>query len=186
MNETTDKMPDDVQAFLAAATSEEAAEAPEHALLKVWLMVLGNVEEALETRLSMAAVNNIVRTWPQIKVQEAMQYHRCYHEQLLKMRSILEAIVATDEECLDRIGEDDVQENRDLYLELLTEWQRQLVRWEVQWDPNDDDAHVVLAASLTVAEFFFGSQGLVHHLDLRGFVLSDAEAEAIWANAQEV
>ena len=178
-------MPDDVQAFMEAAASDNGS-VPEFALLKVWLEVLGNIEQALETRLSMSAIHGIVRAWPELRVQEAMTYHYNYHSNLLVMRRILEAIIAQDDECLSREGADDIEESRDLYLQLLTEWQRQMVRWEKTWDPGDEDAHIWMAAYLSVGEFFFGEQGLVRHLDLRGFKLTDDEAAAIWLEAQEV
>lgn len=183
-NESTETMPDDVQGFLAAAQSSDTT--PEYSLLKVWQEVLSNIEEAMETRLSMAAVNNITRAWPQIKVQEASTYHWAYHSNLLVMRRILEAVIGSDEDAIDREGKEDIELNRKHYITLLTEWQRQVVRWELDWNSEDKEAHIWMAAFLTVGEFFFGDSGLVRHLDLRGFELSDDEAAAIWAEAKEV
>ena len=183
-NESIETMPEDVQEFLDAANA--APDTVEHSLLKVWTEVLSNIEAAMDTKLSMVSVNSITRAWPQIKVQEANAYHWAYHSNLLVMRRILEEVVASDEDALGRTGSDDIEKNRKHYLELLTEWQRQIVRWEQDWDPTDEEAHVWLAAYLTVGEFFFGDQGLIRHLDLRGFKLSDDEAKAIWAEAQEV
>lgn len=182
--ETIETMPDDVQEFLTAANNADAT--PEYSLLKVWREVLSNIEQAMETRLSMAAVNNIVRAWPQIKVQEAGAYHWSYHSSLLMMRNILDEVIDSDEDAIDREGDEDIELNRKHYFTLLTEWQRQLVRWERNWDANAKDAHIWMAVFLTVGEFFFGDQGLVRHLDLRGFELSDEDAAGIWNEAQEV
>ncbi len=147
-----------------------------HTLLEIWREVLSNVEGSKAEKVTPIIANRIVGSWPKLSIQDTPAYHVLYHDFLLAARDILEAEIKSDPEALNNT-EDDAVENRQHYLNLLLEWQVEIMRWEAEWDAAADDAHISLAAIADAAAFITGQNGLLNHLSSINFEFTDADQQ---------
>lgn len=154
-------------------------DAPKRTLLEVWREVLSNIEDSRDTRVGPAAANRIIGSWPKMTYGDIPHYHARYHDLLLEMRDILHAEIDAHPDALENI-DDDAEDNRDRYINLLFEWQKKVIDWELAWDPADPNAAAELAAIADATAFYLGGMGLVDHLTQIKFVFDeDAQAEMV-------
>ena len=60
---------------------------------------------------------------------------------------------------------------------MLTDWQLQFMRWELEWETTDPKAAVQLGAMSEVHKMFFGQMGLVPYLASINFDEQYTEAD---------
>jgi hypothetical protein len=170
------ELPADLQAEVDSALGT----APEltHTILEVWASVLSNIEANEGEHISPRYANSIVSNWPRLTFQEVSGYTRQYFTYLKALREILTAEIDKDPEALKRV-ENDAEENREHYLELIGAWQERIEQWEQDWDSDDHGSHVTLAALADATSFFVGAQGLVEHLSQINFQFTDEDREAL-------
>ena len=126
----------------------------------------------------MQVANHVVSNHAQIKIQEVPKYMKLYHGYLKDMRDILTAEIDSDKKCFKHI-EEDAEENKAHYLNLLINWQRQIREWEQEWKAASPTAHLTLAAVTDVHGFVLGSNGLVAHLDEINFDYNEDDAKLV-------
>jgi hypothetical protein len=165
---------------LQAEVNRELNQAPEltHTILEIWASVLSNIEANEGEHISPRYANSIVSNWPRLNFQEVSGYTRQYFTFLKALREILTAEIDKDPEALKRV-ENDAEENRVHYLELIGAWQEQIEEWEQNWNSDSADSHVTLAALADATSFFVGAQGLVEHLSQINFQFTDEDREAL-------
>ena len=165
---------------LQAEVNRELNQAPEltHTILEIWASVLSNIESNEGEHISPRYANSIVSNWPRLNFQDVSGYTRKYFSFLKALREILTAEIDKDPEALKNV-ENDAEENRGHYLELIGGWQEQIERWEQEWDSDHPEAHIGLAALADATSFFVGSQGLVEHLSQINFQFTDEDREAL-------
>ena len=177
--EANDDLPElspEMQAELDTALG--TAPALTHTVLEIWTQVLSNIEGNEEEHISPRYANSIVSNWPRLAFQDIREYTQQYFAYLKGLRDILTAEVEKDSGAFERV-ENDAEENRAHYLELIAGWQEQIERWELEWDCTAPDSHVSLAALADATSFFVGAQGLVEHLSQIGFQFTDEDREAL-------
>jgi hypothetical protein len=154
--------------------------APEltHTVLEVWASVLSNIESNEGEHISPRYANSIVSNWPKLTFQEVKAYTLQYFAYLKALRELLSEVIAQNPSALENV-ENDAEDNREHYLELIGGWQELIERWELAWESTDPDSHVTLAALADATSFFVGSQGLVEHLSQIGFQFTDEDREAL-------
>lgn len=153
-------------------------------LLEVWQFLLGGIEEAAAQRPRMQNALAIVRKWPSLRYQDVKQYHQLFHDWMKVYRSVLTQIIEETPEALDHI-EDDAEFNRDRYLKILYDWQEIALLSDLNWDSDDVDSHIQLAAAVDASAFFLSDTGIVNHLDRINFEVTDEEAEALTEKLQK-
>lgn len=170
------ELPEELQKEVDAALGQ----APEltHTILEVWASVLSNIEANEGEHISPRYANSIVSNWPRLSFQEVRNYTHQYFTFLKALREILTAEIDKDPEALKRV-ENDAEENREHYLELIGAWQEQIEEWEQNWDSEALDSHITLAALADATSFFVGAQGLVEHLSQINFNFTDEDREAL-------
>lgn len=170
------ELPEDLQ----KEVDRELGKAPEltHTVLEVWASVLSNIEANEGEHISPRYANSIVSNWPRLTFQEVKAYTLQYFAYLKALREILTAEIDKEPAALERV-ENDAEENREHYLELIGAWQEQIEKWEQNWDSTEPDSHVTLAALADATSFFVGAQGLVEHLSQIGFQFTDEDREAL-------
>lgn len=159
-------------------TALGTAPALTHTVLEIWTNVLSNIEGNEDEHISPRYAHSIVSNWPKLSYQDIAGYTRQYFMFLKGLRNILTEEVDKDPEAFGRI-ENDVEENRAHYLELIAGWQVQIERWELEWDCTAPKSHIGVAALADATSFFVGAQGLVEHLSQIGFQFSDEDREAL-------
>jgi hypothetical protein len=152
-----------------------------HTILQVWREIL---KEALPERRDMKMgprwANRLVQSYPELRYDQLIQYATTYYDQIVELLNILDFEIATDDECLNpQTAEEDVEANSAHYLNILIEWQRALLSWELAWDCTLPDAAVKLAAMSETHRMMFGDTGVTSLLDQIGFSLTDDDQAAI-------
>jgi hypothetical protein len=170
------ELPADLQAEVNAALGQ----APElsHTILEIWQSILSNIEANEEEHISPRYANSIVSNWPRLQFQDVKAYTLVYFSYLKALRLILTEEIAKDPAALERV-ENDAEENREHYLELIGAWQEQIESWEQNWDSDASNSHILLAALADATSFFVGAQGLVEHLSQINFQFTDEDREAL-------
>jgi hypothetical protein len=170
------ELPEELQKEVDAALGQ----APEltHTILEVWASVLSNIEANEGEHISPRYANSIVSNWPKLSYQDVSAYTRQYFTFLKALREILTAEIDKDPEALKNV-ENDAEDNRGHYLELIGAWQEQIEKWEQAWDCDDAGSHIQLAALADATSFFVGAQGLVEHLSQINFEFTDEDREAL-------
>jgi hypothetical protein len=170
------ELPEDLQ----KEVDRELGQTPEltHTILEIWASVLSNIEANEGEHISPRYANSIVSNWPRLTFQEVSAYTRQYFTYLKALREILTAEIDKDPEALKNV-ENDAEDNRGHYLELIGAWQSQIEQWEQDWDSDDHGSHVTLAALADATSFFVGQQGLVEHLSQINFQFTDEDREAL-------
>jgi hypothetical protein len=101
-----------------------------------------------------------------------------YFGKIMELAAILDFEISTDDECLNLLTpEEDSEGNTHHYLNVLTEWQKAFLQWELDWDVMHPLAAVQLAAIAEVHKMFFEQTGLVALLDQIKFEFTDANRE---------
>lgn len=149
-----------------------------HTILEVWASVLSNIEANEGEHISPRYANSIVSNWPRLSFQDVRAYTHRYFRYLKALREILTAEIDKDPAALERV-ENDAEENREHYLELIGAWQEKIEEWEQNWNSDTEDSHIVLAALADATSFFVGAQGLVEHLSQINFQFTDEDREAL-------
>jgi hypothetical protein len=170
------ELPEDLQ----KEVDRELGQSPvlTHTILEVWASVLSNIEANEGEHISPRYANSIVSNWPRLNFQDVSKYTKQYFTYLKALREILTAEIDKDPEALKNV-ENDVEDNRGHYLELIGAWQEQIERWELDWDSDDAGSHITLAALADATSFFVGAQGLVEHLSQINFNFTDEDREAL-------
>jgi hypothetical protein len=179
-NPKTEEALPELPADLQAEVDRELGQAPEltHTILEIWANVLSNIEANEGEHISPRYANSIVSNWPRLTFQDVSAYTSKYFTYLKSLRELLTEEIEKDPEALKRV-ENDAEENRGHYLELIGAWQERIEMWEQTWQSDADDSHVTLAALADATSFFVGAQGLVEHLSQIGFQFTDEDREAL-------
>ena len=170
----------ELPADLQAEVNRELNQTPEltHTILEIWQSILSNIEANEDEHISPRYANSIVSNWPRLNFQDVKAYTKVYFTYLKTLRLILTNEIAKDPAALERV-EDDAEENREHYLELIGAWQEQIESWEQNWDSDAPNAHILLAALADATSFFVGAQGLVEHLSQINFQFTDEDREVL-------
>lgn len=182
MTENTKPVEDlpELPADLQEEVNRELAQDPvlTHTILEIWASVLSNIEANEGEHISPRYANSIVSNWPRLEFQDVSIYTQQYFYYLKMLRNILTDEIDKDPEALKRV-ENDAEENRGHYLELIGAWQEKIEQWEQDWDSDDYQSHITLAALADATSFFVGAQGLVEHLSQINFQFTDEDREAL-------
>ena len=80
-----------------------------------------------------------------------------------------------------KAGDDDMEVNRVLYMNIYIGWMRLIQQEELDWDLGEEDSLGHMAALTDVAAFLLGDQGLVTYLDAAGFEPTEEDKELLSA-----
>lgn len=166
---------------------EEAAAAPYHTLLEVWRETLKHAAGELEKKVTPSWAMRITSMYKQLTIQEMDTFKVLYFSKIDALFQFVLIEIASDGDSLSYdSAEEDREENRSHYLELLLQWQVKLLEWELDWKCTDADAHIEVAAISEVHKMFFGETGLSGHLDAIGFQFEEADQQVISDKLEEM
>lgn len=157
--------------------SDEEAEAPEfHPILKVWREVLAPARKEGGKRVTPQWANRMVTAYTGLGFADMNRFRDIYYSKLEALYLLLLAEIEKDEDCLTYSSpEDDVANNSAHYKQLLFDWQLLFLDWEIEWDTEDPDAPIVLAAISEIHKLFFGPTGVTQFLDNIKFEFSESD-----------
>lgn len=166
-----------------ASLEEHGIAVPEatfHPILMVWREILKPARDELDSRITPQWASRIVATYRDVAYSDMGSMRDRYYGKVIELLEILEAEIATDDECLTyTTPEEDVAENSQHYKNLLRDWQLRFLSWELAWDFADPRAGVELAAISEVHKAFFGETGVTQYLDNIRFEYTEADQQEL-------
>ena len=168
-------------ARLGVAAPEEG---PYHSILEIWLNVLNDgITADRHSRISPQWANRVVQSYPEVKFADVPRVSELYFANLEALKKVVELEVKDDDEALKVDSADaDRTENHAHYLTILINWQLQLLQWELEWTPTQEDAAAYLAAWSEAYKIFFGAPqqtGISAYLENIRFEMGDAEGQIL-------
>lgn len=148
-------------------------------LLETWQHLLANIDTEKHERITMQMAGRVVGSWPQLKMSEVPAYFKFYYELLGEMRDALEDIIAENEEALTKV-ENDAEDNKTLYTEVVISWQQLTILWDRDWDVNSETAHIEMAAIADASLYYLGPDGIINHLNNIGVLFNEAEQREMY------
>lgn len=156
-----------------------------HTVLQLWREVMTSAQTPTIRRISPQWAARIVTSYPGLTFRDMPLFRDRYLERIGELLTILEDLIDQDPRCLEpSTPAEDVQENGDRYLEIITEWQKKILGWELDWDCMGDAA-ADLASFSEVHRTIFGQEGFASLLDSIGFEFTDMHRDALSLSLRE-
>jgi hypothetical protein len=151
----------EIAAMYGEPDGHSPADAPNyHPILQIWRDVLKPAAKEKHAPITPTWANRITGSYRELNFADMPQFQERYFDLLLELAGIVEAEIATDDECLSySTPEEDVEHNSTHYKNVLRDWQLTILRRELEWKPQDADAAVELAVISEIHKFYFGSPG---------------------------
>ena len=166
---------------------DEANNVAYHSILEVWREVLKPARTERTTKITPQWANRIVTTYQGVDFGDMHHFRDRYFDKIAELENILLGEIELDDECLNVTKpEEDVEHNTHHYINVLTNWQKTFLSWELDWSAAASDAAVELAAISEVHRMFFDQNGLTALLDQIKFEFSDDDRDLLAAELQEL
>jgi hypothetical protein len=168
-----------------ATLLKDAGEVKYNPVLRIWSEILSPENLTHGSRVTIPWSNAILSKYHSMTFALMPAFVDRFHQIMTDMADALRAEIASDPDCLKwHSVEEDVQENRAHYIQLLHHWQKTLLVWETIWDCTHPEAAAHVAALGEAGGFFFGETGLAAHLSQIGLEFDDADQADLAAELQ--
>ena len=139
-------------------------------VLEAWESILGNVASVREEKPSLKHVVTVMRRHEYLSPinEHYAGYSKKFYDVLEDALDLLQ-FEAESFPKAKKAGEDDMEVNRVLYMNIYIGWMRLIQQEELDWDLGEEDSLGHMAALTDVAAFLLGDQGLITYLDAAGF-----------------
>jgi hypothetical protein len=173
----------DIEQFVEQGASEPPSY---HTILQVWREVLKPAASEKDEKVLPEFAHKITSSYREVNYADMPAYVDRYFSKILELAGVVEAQIATDEDCLSHTeAAEDVEHNSHHYRRIITDWQLHILDWEIEWDCTDPLAGVELAAISEVQKLFLGAQGMAAYLDQIGFRFTEADKAALLEELEE-
>lgn len=161
IEEPTEQDVADIAAMYGEADGVSGADEPQfHTVLEVWREVLAPVSAEKHARITPAWANRITSSYRELDFADMRAFQEIYYDLHIELLGLVHAEIATDPDCLSyTTPEEDAAENAAHYKQLLIDWQKVILRRELEWECDSPTAAVELAAISEVHKFYFGAPG---------------------------
>lgn len=155
----------------------DGAQAPSfHPILQVWREVLAPAKYEMHAKVTPQWATRIVGSYTGLAFSDMETFRDIYFGKIAQLCEVLEAEIATDDECLSyTTPEEDVEHNSEHYRNLLRDWQLAFLEWELDWETTSPEAAIEIAAISEIHKMFFGPTGLTAFLDNIKFEFTEAD-----------
>jgi hypothetical protein len=183
MSESNVELSEQDIADLAQLAAEPSAEPPTfHTILQVWKEVLAPADKVSKEQVTPIWANKMVTNYFGLTFSDLNSLRDLYFARLEQLRQILLEELATDADCFTHLSpEEDREENRGHYKQVILNWQLQFLQWELDWDCTSKTAAIEMASFGEVYKMFFGEQGLLALLEQIGFEFTEADQAELGA-----
>lgn len=139
-------------------------------VLEAWESILGNVASVREEKPSLKHVVTVMRRHEYLSPinEHFAGYTKKFYDVLEDALDLLQ-FEAESFPKAKKAGEDDMEVNRVLYMNIYIGWMRLIQQEELDWDLGEEGSLGHMAALTDVAAFLLGDQGLITYLDAAGF-----------------
>jgi hypothetical protein len=157
-----------------ATLLKDAGEVKYNPVLRIWSEILSPENLTHGSRVTIPWSNAILSKYHSMTFALMPAFVDRFHQIMTDMADALRAEIASDPDCLKwHSVEEDVQENRAHYIQLLH-----------HWDCTHPEAAAHVAALGEAGGFFFGETGLAAHLSQIGLEFDDADQADLAAELQ--
>lgn len=167
----------------------EAEQAPYHTIAELWSKVLVPARHEQHARVTPQLATRLVQTYAEVTYAQTAKYMPLFHEKVIGLLEILENTLdeaAHDEALNVTSAEEDAAQNRQMYIQIITDWQEQMLRWEMEWTPDTPDAGLKVAILSEVHKMFFEQNGIISLLDHINFEFTDDDRTRLTENLEAV
>ena len=163
------------------------AEEPEYnSILKVWRAMLDPTQQQRHIAPTPDWCAILIAKWPFLRFAECGVVQREYFKIFDEMYEIVEQVYRDNPENFDIDDrEKDVEENKDLYVHLLKEFQKSLFVTQSEWSHDDPEAGAKMAALGEAQQQILGKDGLASYLGVIGLPYTEDEQNAMNQELQE-
>ncbi len=166
---------------------QEAATAAYRPILELWREILKPAATERDEKITPQWAHKIISKYPHINYDDMPDYRDLFYTRLQVFNDIVLAEIETDDECLRHTSaEEDVEHNSHHYLNILVNWQKALLSWELEWDCTHEDAAIDVAATTEIARMFFDSTGIAALLDQINFQFTEESQAYLTAELEEL
>jgi hypothetical protein len=156
-------------------------------ILKMWREILLSSKTVRKERITPQWATRIVSTHADLGFADMPHYRDLYYAKLDELLDGLQAELDTDENWDSATTpEEDAEQNNLHYLNVIISWQKTILSWELDWNCEQHDAAIELAAISEVHKMFFGSVGLTSLLDQIDFEFTETAQELLRAELEEM
>lgn len=167
--------------------ADAAANVGYHSILEIWREVLVPSFEERKKKITPQWANRIVTTYNGLTFGDMHHFRDRYFDKIAELFAILAVEIEADTECLNVVTpEEDVETNSFRYINVLTNWQKAFLQWEIDWSAAASDAAVELAAISEVHRMFFDQNGLTALLDQIKFEFTDSDRDVLAAELNDM
>lgn len=151
-------------------------------VLEAWESILGNVASVRDEKPSLKHVVTVMRRHEYLSPinEHFAGYTKKFYDVLEDALGLLQ-FEAESFPKAKKAGDDDMEVNRVLYMNIYIGWMRLIQQEELDWDLGEEDSLGHMAALTDVAAFLLGDQGLITYLDAAGFEPTEEDKELLSA-----
>lgn len=173
--ETAEAPSFDVNAELTVPDILGGGDAPSyHTVLQMWDEILKSADLDAQAKVTPMWANKVCSAYTQVRFEDMPDFNQTFFHKIELLVEILRLEIDSDEECLKHTTPaEDVEHNSIHYLNIIVNWQKMFLAWELDWDCTHPDAAIELAAISEVHRMFFGDVGLTGLLDQIGFSFTE-------------
>ena len=180
-------MSDNEEQLTIQEALDEAEETTYHTILEIWREVLKPAAQEAQARITPQWANRICSAYRELNFADMPVFKNLYFDLIDEFTTILDVEIDGDEECLNLTSPaEDVEHNGKHYLQVLIDWQRAILTWELSWECTDVTAAATLAAISEVHRMFFDNTGLTSLLDNINFEITDDDRDLLASALQEL
>lgn len=158
---------------------EAELEAPTRTLLEIWSFIFDGAEASRDDRIAPLEALKLITAWPKLALDQVPQYFEYYYSYLGRYRKALAALIKEDPSTLKNTKKD-AEDNREVYLELIHQWQRIPIEIENGWDITHTEAYIQIAAMSMAGNFIFSPhEGIINHFAQIDFQLTPEDNDKL-------
>ena len=139
-------------------------------VLEIWKSILDNTEAQAQTRIEPGFASYVLKSWPTlVTIKTLPSYYALFHTILIQYRDVLDEQLRLHPDALSwtaPVGdpESDAIKNREIYSELLFQWNLVTAIVERAWDVTAPDSAERLAAMADAQAYITGGTGIMQAL----------------------
>jgi hypothetical protein len=175
------------QTTIDEINSAEPEAGPYHTILEVWQTILAPARDQIGAAITPQWANRMVQTYPQVTYADTPALADMYYERIGVLADILASQILGDSEALKVLdAAEDLETNHIHYLQVIVDWQKQFLQWELDWRPDRSDAAIDIASLSEVHKMFFDQTGLLSLLEQINFEFTDGDRDMLAIILQEM
>lgn len=169
-----------VPLFTEAEEPTPEQEQPEyHSILKVWRSMLDPTQQQRHLAPVPDWCAVLIARWPFLKFSECGVVQREYFKIFDMAHAIIEQVALDNPLAFEVTTREEDVENKDLYVYLLTEFQKAMFVVQSEWSHDDPEAGPKMAALGEAQQQILGKDGLASYLGVVGLPFTQEEQDVM-------